>query len=55
LVLAAQELLEYGEREEARSRGKEIGAEDASNTNIWEDEVCLGLLKEGVIPDTTDL
>jgi hypothetical protein len=55
LVLAAQELLEYGEREEARSGGEETGAEDASNTDIWEDEVCLGLLKEGVIPDTADL
>jgi hypothetical protein len=55
LVLAAQELLEYGECEEARSGGEETGAEDASNTDIWEDEVCLGLLKKGVIPDTTDL
>jgi hypothetical protein len=55
LVLAAQELLEYGEREEARSGGEETSAEDASNTDIWEDEVCLGLLKEGVIPDTADL
>jgi hypothetical protein len=53
--LVAQELLEYGEREEARSGGEETCTEDASNTDIWEDEVCLGLLKEGVIPDTADL
>jgi hypothetical protein len=55
LVLATQELLEYGEREEARFGGEETCAKDASNTDIWEDEVCLGLLKEGVISDTTNL
>ncbi len=55
LVLAAQELLEYGEHEEARFGGEKTCAEDVSNTDIWEDEVCLGLLKEGVIPDITDL
>jgi hypothetical protein len=23
--------------------------------NIWEDEICLGLLKEGILPDAIDL
>jgi hypothetical protein len=55
LVLAAQELLKYGEREEVRSGEEETYVDDASNTDIWEDEICLGLLKEGVIPDATDL
>jgi hypothetical protein len=55
LVLVAQELLEYGEHEEARSGGEKTCAKDASNTDIWEDEVCLGLLKEGVILDIADL
>jgi hypothetical protein len=56
-VLAAQELLEYGGHEEgdARSSDEETCAEDTSKTNIWEDEICMGLLKEGVIPDTVDL
>ncbi len=55
LVLAAQELLEYGEREESKSGEEEPYAKDASNTDIWEDEICLGLLQEGVIPDIADL
>jgi hypothetical protein len=55
LVLATQELLEYGERKEAKSGEEETYVEDASDTDIWEDEICLGLLKEGVIPNTTDL
>jgi hypothetical protein len=28
---------------------------DAESTNIWEDEVCMELLKGGVIPDIADL
>jgi hypothetical protein len=57
LVLAAQELLECGGHEvgDARSGDEETCAEDSSKTDIWEDEICLGLLKEGVIPDTIDL
>jgi hypothetical protein len=57
LVLAAQELLEDDGHEEgdARSGDEETYAEDTSKTDIWEDEVCLGLLKEGVVPDTVDL
>jgi hypothetical protein len=57
LVLDAQELLEYGghEVDDARSGDEETCAEDTSKTDIWEDEICLGLLKEGVIPNTVDL
>ncbi|CAM6073684.1 unnamed protein product [Sphagnum tenellum] len=57
LVLAAQELSEDDGHEEgdARSGDEETCAEDISKTDIWEDEVCLGFLKEGVIPDTIDL
>jgi hypothetical protein len=57
LVLAAQELLEYGEHKvgDVRSGNVETCAEDSSKTDIWEDEICLGLLKEGVIPDTVHL
>jgi hypothetical protein len=57
LVLAAQELLEYGGHEvgDARSGDEQTCAEDTSKTDIWEDEICMGLLKEGVILDTVDL
>ncbi len=54
LVLAAQELMEdvRPETHTARSEGEEACADRASNTNVWEDEVCMRLLKEGSIPDT---
>jgi hypothetical protein len=57
LVLAAQGLLEDDEHEtnDARPRGEEAYADDISKTDIWEDAVCMGLLKEGFIPDTIDL
>ncbi len=38
-----------------RSGDEEACAEDTSKIDIWEDEVCLGLLKEGVVPNTVDL
>ncbi len=57
LVLAAQGLLEDDghENNDARSGGEEVYADDISKTDIWEDAVCMGLLKEGFIPDTVDL
>ncbi len=57
LVLAAQELLECGGHEvkDAGFGDEETSAKGSSRTDIWEDEICLGLLKEGVIPDTVDL
>jgi len=53
-VLAAQELTEdvRPETHTARSEGEEAYADGASNTDVWEDEVCMRLLKEGSIPDT---
>jgi len=57
LVLAAQALLEDDGREihDASSGGEEAYADDTSKTDIWEDAVCMGLLKEGFIPNTIDL
>jgi len=57
LVLAAQGLLEDDghETSDARSGGEEAYADDTSKTYIWEDVVCMGLLKEGFIPETVDL
>jgi hypothetical protein len=54
LVLAAQELMEdvRPETHTARFEGEEACADGASNTDVWEDEVCMRLLKEGSIPDT---
>jgi hypothetical protein len=54
LVLAAQELMEdvRPETHTARSKGEEACADRASNIDVWEDEVCMWLLKEGSIPDT---
>jgi hypothetical protein len=40
---------------DASSGGEEAYADDTSKTDIWEDVVCMGLLKEGFIPDTIDL
>jgi hypothetical protein len=56
-VLAAQELLKYGEHDEgdAKFDKQEAYDVDAESMDIWEDEVCLELLKGGVIPDTADL
>jgi len=57
LALAAQELSEFGvlkfsfielNDEEDREMGTRC-------INIWEDAICLGLLKEGILPDTIDL
>ncbi len=35
--------------------GEEAYANYISKTDIWEDAVCMGLLKEGFIPDAIDL
>jgi hypothetical protein len=57
LVLAAQALLEDDGQgtHDASSGGEEAYADDTSKTDIWEDAVCMGLLKEGFIPDAIDL
>jgi hypothetical protein len=56
LVLAAQKLLGDGGHEDGdtRSADDDACAEDTTKTDIWEDEVCLRLLREGIIPDTVD-
>jgi hypothetical protein len=57
LVLVAQELLKYEEHNEGDAKFEEQATcdVDAESIDIWEDEVCLELLKGGVIPETTDL
>ncbi|CAK9225727.1 unnamed protein product [Sphagnum troendelagicum] len=56
LVLAAQRLMEdVGlETHVARSEGEEACADGTSNTDVWEDAVCIKLLKEGFISNTVD-
>jgi hypothetical protein len=56
LVLATQEQTKHGEHEvgDTRSGEEETSDVDAANTDIWVDEICLGLLKEGILPDTVD-
>jgi hypothetical protein len=55
-VLAAQELLgdDGHETGDARSADDEACVEDTSKIGIWEDEVCLRVLRKGIIPDTVD-
>jgi hypothetical protein len=57
LVLAAQALLEDDGQgtHDASSGGEEAYADDTSKIDIWEDAICMGLLKEGFIPDAIDL
>jgi len=57
LILDAQALLEDDGQgtHDASSGGEEAYADDASKTDIWEDAVCMGLLKEGFIPNAIDL
>jgi hypothetical protein len=57
LVLAAQALLEDDGQgiHDASSGCEEAHTDDTSKTDIWDDEICMGLLKEGFIPDAIDL
>ncbi len=57
LVLAAQGLLDDNAHEtsDARSRGEEACVDNSSQTDIWEDAVCMGWLKEGFISEGVDL
>ncbi len=50
-------MLKYGEPDEGDTKfGEQESCDvDAESIDIWEDEVCLELLKGGVIPDTADL
>jgi len=51
LVLAAQRLAHEDAHWASDSRSKEAGADDSNQTDIWEDAVCIGWLKEGFLPD----
>jgi hypothetical protein len=51
LVLAAQGLAHEDTHQASDSRSKEAGADDSHQTDIWEDAVCIGWLKEGFLPD----
>jgi len=55
--LEAQELAEFRDHELSPTEfDKEEDQEmDAKCINIWEDAVCLGLVKNGVLPDSVDL
>jgi hypothetical protein len=55
LVLAAQGLAHEDTHQASDSRSKEVGADDSNQTNIWEDAVCIGWLKEGFLPDGVNL
>jgi hypothetical protein len=57
LVLAAQELSGFGEHElgHMESGEEETREMDTRSIDIWKDATCLGLLKEGILPDTVDL
>jgi hypothetical protein len=57
LVLAAQELSEFGDHELGRTKfsEEETREMDTRSIDIWKDATCLGLLKEGILPDTVDL
>jgi hypothetical protein len=57
LVLAAQELVEFGDHElsPTESNDEEDREVGVRCIDIWKDAVYLGLLKEGILPDTVDL
>ncbi len=57
LILEAQELAEFRDHElsPTESDKEEDQEMDAKCINIWEDAVCLGLVKNGVLPDSVDL
>ncbi len=57
LVLAAQELSEFGDHELGHTKfsEEETREMDIRNIDIWKDATCLGLLKEGILPDIIDL
>jgi hypothetical protein len=55
LVLAAQGLLDDHEISNVKSGDEEACGDNSSQTNIWEDAVCMEWLKEGFIPEGVDL
>jgi len=57
LALATQELSEFGvlKFSSIESNDEEDREMGMRCIDIWEDAICLGLLKEGILPDTIDL
>jgi hypothetical protein len=57
LILEAHELANFGDHKLSPTEfdDEEDQEIDVKCIDIWEDVVCLGLLKEGVLPDTVDL
>jgi hypothetical protein len=57
LVLAAKELSEFGDHElsHTESDEEETRIMDTRSIDIWKNATCLGLLKEGILPDTVNL
>ncbi len=56
-MLVAQELSEFGDHElgHANSDEQETCGMDKKNIDIWEDTVCMGLSREGILPNTIEL
>jgi len=57
LILEAQELAKFRDQELSltESNKEEDQEMDAKCIDIWEDAVCLGLLKNDALPDSMDL
>ncbi|CAM6079654.1 unnamed protein product [Sphagnum tenellum] len=57
MILEAQELAEFGDQElsSTESDKEEDQEMDAKCIDIWGNVVCLGLLKNGALPDSMDL
>jgi len=57
LILEAKELVEFRDQELSPTEFDEEEDQemDAKCIDIWEDAVCLGLLKNGALPDSVDL
>jgi len=57
LILEAHELAEFRDHElsPTKSDDEDDQEMDVRCIDIWKDAVCLGLLKEGVLPDAVDI
>jgi len=56
-VLAVKELFEFGDHElgHINFNEEETCWMDTKNINIWKDTTCMGLLREGILPNIMDL
>jgi hypothetical protein len=57
LALVAQEFSRCGgcDAGDVDFSGREVCGAEAEGTDIWEDEVCMEILRGGDVPETTDL